>query len=367
MSFTLNDLVLFLYFSLYTIIFSISIIAMRKNSRCIDITNLVFISLFFVVFIFNRNGFGVDEPVYLDYYVSYSNSAEFPFGFSFEFLYLALINMGVGYNSFNDVICLLYFFITLILVFVFVSENNKSFILISFLFTSVSIDLSFNTYRQAFAVLFYIFSLFSFINKRFFYGLVLSLISCGFHWSVAILFLLFMLSRFISETLSFKLLLLSFLLHICSLFFDMSLMSVWRLITSFLPNDFPFMFAVERYIDKDANLFFSSSLLARLSLLIPVLFLLIWSILCFNRICNRWILPLVAIISLFAFLFLGMPYSFRNYYWLLPLFPFLLIVDDRYFCLFKQFFIKYISPLYIYLWGTVGFFSSAIIRMLYLS
>ncbi|HIF9170568.1 TPA: EpsG family protein [Photobacterium damselae] len=348
-----------LFFFLY-IVLLLGCIYSLENKK-VDIIVFIAISAVFFIFILNRIGLGVDEYTYrsaYSYYLTQPNYFKFEYGF--HFLYYILKEVGISTESFNNIISLLFFLLTLLTVLITVSKGYRSIVLISLIFSGFYIDCIFNAYRQGFAVLFIILSIHFYKKKRLIKFIVSSFLAIGFHWSsILILFFVF-ISNIIPDKILKKILLFLIFMHIFVIFFKVNIFEIFDykvLINLNLKN---LSDAISSYIMKGGDSFYDYNLSWRLITIFPILFSLIFTYI--NYKYNLINCKIFVVIMMYSFVFIGMAYGFRNYYWALPIFSFLIpdLISNT-----KKWKV-YSLLLYLPIWCFIGFFYSSILPMVYL-
>ncbi|WP_390904870.1 EpsG family protein [Vibrio rarus] len=320
-----NEL-LTLYFLVYICLLLLSLYANYKKSKIIDNTTFVLSVIIFILFIYSRDGYGVDEPTYLKAYVDYvSSPSNFRFDYSFRTLYWLLSVLDVSPTAFNEVIVLLMLAFVSCIVWIFTSSQSRSITLVLLLFSSTYLDLFFNAYRQAYALLFLLFSFSFLFRQKLALFFVLAVISFGFHWSVLVVYILYIISRLISLKWLKYILYTSIIFTLIALFRPLGIIGSIVYIVNFLPSNLfgDNLNRILMYLQSTEYSFYSLNLFGRIPTIMPVMVALFFSAFFFESIKkSRW-LPLIILLSVYCVLLLEMAFSFRNYYWLLPLFPFL--------------------------------------------
>lgn len=326
------------------------------------------IATIYVFFSLIRSGYGVDEPTYLLTYKEYLQSGELYFEFAFNFLYSLFSFLGVEPEYFNKIIGLLFVLFICWIVSTFIRPPLRSLALLFFLFSPVTLDFVYNGYRQGFALLFVLTAVLFFDSRRYARGFLCLIAAVGFHWSAIIAASILLLQRFMSrrkiKTLSFILLFFSLIaivtpLGILGLFSD--LLEPFRQV-------FPDSLVVKKailYINANdiEKSFYGLNFFGRLPLSVSIvsfLFVLILYENCFSDVIYKY----SVLVMSYALLLLEMSYSFRNYYWVLPLLPLLMICVLERRCDNVAFTVPLIVILNVLVVVT-GYYTSDIIYMLY--
>ena len=357
----ISDIDFFLFFLIFLLLVFFSIFSIIKSSIFIDRAVFYFSFFLFILFILNKTGYGVDEITYLNSYKDFLvNNDGFKFEVGFEVLYgiLELINVSPIY--FNNIISIL----LLTLMFFVVNKvitKNRSIVFLMIIFSGLYLDLSFNIYRQAFSCLFFILSIYYFTErndkKKFFLFFVLSI---SFHWSVSIIYVLFILLFLLPKSIYKKLLLLLIILHVIVIIYPINVIKhidftfLERLGIEDISN------GIKGYILYSEGSFYNTSFVWKIITLFPVIYSSLF--IYFNYRNDKYINYYILLI-LYSFVFIGMSYSFRNYYWAIIFVPFI--------------FSKYISNkidyniifiiIFMVVNAILGFYSSSILKLIYLS
>ncbi|MCD9477030.1 EpsG family protein [Photobacterium phosphoreum] len=357
----ISDINFFLFFLIFLFLVFFSVFSIIKSSIIIDRTIFYFSFFLFVLFILNKTGHGVDEITYLNSYKDFlvnKNGFKFEIGFEILYDFLELINLNPIY--FNSIISIL----LLTLMFFVVNKvvtKNRSIVFLMLIFSGLYLDLSFNIYRQAFSCLFFILSIYYFTErkdkKNFFLFFVISI---SFHWSVSIIYVIFILLFLFPKSIYKKLLLLSIILHFIVIIYP---------INGIKYIDFTFLEmlgigdisnGIKGYILNSDGSFYNTTFVWKIIILFPVIYSSIF--IYFNYRNDKYINYYILLI-LYSFVFIGMSYSFRNYYWAIIFIPFI--------------FSKYISNkvdynlifiiIFMIVNAILGFYSSSILKSIYLS
>lgn len=360
-----NNVVLFEYFLIFLTLCLSSFIATIKKLKNLDSIVFVFSIVFFIFFITQRNGLGVDEKTYLDAYESYLIDPEtYRFEFGFLVLFKIYSALGIETDYFNNATALIMLLCSIGMVKSIVPSGYRgvSFIIISF--TSIYVDFMFNAYRQGFSCIFLILSLHFFNYKKYIRGVFFSILSLGFHWSAAIIVIFYLMSLFVGFRFLIVPLLLSLILHISAILINIDLLSIVnssifeKLNIKVLSN------AINKYINAGDESFYTYTLFWKISTVFPMIALLFFIAYNWNKVLSSDpISRLVIILSCYCFMLINMAYSFRNYYWVIP---FTFLVVNRVFTSGRSNNFNYIFIyVFIVLNGVIGFFNSSIIPMVY--
>ncbi|WP_413506108.1 EpsG family protein [Photobacterium phosphoreum] len=355
-----NDVILFLYFVIYVFLLIGSFYILKNKNKISDNILVAVISTVFFVFILNRTGLGVDEVTYRNAYSTYlTYSNDFKFEYSFEFLFFLLKEFGVEVKSFNNVISYLFLFLTIFTVYKAIKPNYRSIVLVSFLFSGVYIDSIFNAYRQGFSILFVILAMIYFEKKDFKYFILNVLIAVGFHWSSILIILFVLISVFLSDKILKKAVLLLIVLHIIILIYPINIFDVFNYSLLINSNLKTLSDAITSYIINGGESFYDYNITWKLITIFPVISSLTFIYIKYpdNSIKAKVFVILIG----YSFIFIGMAYGFRNYYWALPVFSFLIPELTRNSDKIYRGFLC----CYLLLWCFIGFFYSSILPMIY--
>ncbi|OBU45379.1 hypothetical protein AYY26_02980 [Photobacterium phosphoreum] len=344
-----DDISFFLFITLIIISILMYSMAPYINNK-IDCFFVFIISIVFICLCFYKNGLGVDELSYLNAYKLYEYR-DFKWGLGFYLLYGALHFLGVNNEYFNVSMQICYLIVALLMVVIFVKKDIKSLCLLYVLFTYWAIDFEFNLYRQGFASLFILMAILSYKRSWKNCSYFLFIVAISFHWSSCLIFIIFLLSIF-SKQLPYKKILIFINIIIVLMFLHK--FGIFEKIVYFISGlsfDSSFIKAVNDYYllskSKDMSIY-DMSFFGRLPLVIMILSFSFISSVIYKK--NNFIL----FIFIYCLLFLEMPYSFRNLYWLFILYP-ILISDFRDFKsntstirIFTIFYILIQIPLYFF-------------------
>lgn len=303
----------------------------RNKSKELDVVLLLSVGLFYVFLVLSRNGFGVDESTYRNAYESYIASFDsFEFEYSFRFIYYILFCFDVSPNDFNNVICFLYIFFACFVIMKTVQSPYRSLCFLFFMFSSVSLDFIFNAYRQGFSFLSMFLSISLFERNKKSQSLLWLIVAIGFHWSVVIVLMSFVVAKFLPRK-DFRWW-LSILMLITVVAFTtpigiLAIISDWFTqfsFGSFYADKVQVYLLVEKFTIYDLNFF------GRLPFAINALVLLIF-VMVFSRCIAPFWVVFVILLNLYCVLFLEMSYGYRNYYWVTPFFAFLTVFVLEYY------------------------------------
>lgn len=360
-----NNILLFYYFLFFMVFTAGSFLATVKKLKSIDSILFYCIFIFFIVFIFLRNGFGVDEPTYLEAYKKFLvNPNSFRFEYAFLILFKIYSFVGIPESQFNNATALCMLFCAAWMIQVLVQRGYRALSFIILVFTSIYVDLMFNAYRQGFSCIFLILSVYYLNQRNLYKGVFFAICSLGFHWSAGIILLIYIFSLFISHRLMFLLLVVSLVLHLASLVINIDLLYIISNLGFEKLNITVLNNAIAKYIVAGDGSFYSYTFFWKVSSLFPMIALLFFIVYNWGLLGKDPVVRLILLLSIYCFIFINMAYSFRNYYWLIP---FSFLVVDKVFtndsprrnanCFFVY--------IFIILNCIIGFFSSSIIPMIY--
>jgi len=356
-----------LFFLVAIVIFLISIIITSNNfnNKKSDIILSIGIVIIYLMINFNREGVGTDEPNYLSFYLYYQiNPENFYYGFSFEAIYFLFDFFGVSEKNFNFYFSSIYPLLAFWAVFFCVDKPYKAIILFAFLFSNFSADFTFNVYRHGLAACVLIISLQYFFKKQYVLFLIFAAIGYGLHWSIFIPYSFFIIGYFLSTINVFRLLCLGFILNFSAIFINFNLFEVFHSVISLVSNDNVLYKKISSYILYSTNSFYDNNIFGKLKFMIPVLFTYGYAIYNVEQLKKFNWFPLFTLLGLYSFLLLDMSYSFRNYYWFLIFFPFMLThIHKTRSTNLKLSSLVYFS--YVLVWAFLGFFSSSLMPMIY--
>lgn len=325
---TYNEITIFIFCSLFILAFLISQTA-KYDSKKIDFFFVFCLVMIFSFVILYRNGFGVDEPFYLLKY-DYFFESEFNLGWGFYGIFYLLRFLGVASENFNNVMVFLYLIASTLFVIGFIKTNDKAVCLLFLLFTYVSIDFSFNVYRQGLAVVFLLITIFSFNNKNYLLACFFALFTLSLHWTSPLILAAFFVSNFFSLKKYRLILAVILVLTSFSFLVPPRILPVIMGLISNLPFEADFITNASYYYEISSysgNTIYDMSYWGRVPLFYIISGFILSSLFLFRS--NSFIVLLL----LYSLIFIDMPYSFRNYYWVLSLYPLLIyyfMVDGGY-------------------------------------
>lgn len=297
----------------------------KYKAREVDIFFSFFISIFYIIIIFTRSGFGVDEPTYRLAYENYLvNPLNFEFEYSFELLYFLFKNLGINAEGFNNSIGFIYIALAWAAVFFSIKSPFRSMCLLFLLFNSVFLDFIFNGYRQGLAFLVFIIAVSLYQKRHVIKSIVFFFFSLGFHWSAAIVIAIFFTSRL---TLGIKIkwaLYVVMVLNIYIFSVEPAFISVMAKSISSLSLSSDISQKIEFYLMSSKFTIYDMGIIGRMILLlIPSLALILFVVYFYEYIPKIWV-NLVVFISFYCIALIEMSYSYRNFYWLIPMAPFII-------------------------------------------
>lgn len=294
------------------------------NRRSYNYISFFFSFVAIVCFIFSRKGLGIDEPTYLSGYLSVLNN-DYTKLFSdigFNYLNYTLSFIGINIYSYNNVVPLLYVLIIGTMILFGVNKKYISTVFVFFIFTGTNIDFMFNAYRQAYSFAFFTLGILIDRGKSRYNFIVILIffISFLFHWSAIVAISIYYLSQLISDKNIFKMTLPILIFANVSVFINFEWLSIISDIISFIGFDNEKMIRVIAYTNDKATTgkLYDLNYFGRLLLMIPVFFI---SILIYFSVLYDVRTKLVkysVLYILFCTFFIGMSFSFRNYYWIFP-------------------------------------------------
>lgn len=297
----------------------------KYKAREVDVCFSFFISIFYIIIVFTRSGFGVDEPTYRLAYENYLvNPLDFEFEYSFELLYYLFKYFGINVEEFNNSIGFIYIALAWAAVFFSIKSPFRSMCLLFLLFNSVFLDFIFNGYRQGLAFLVFIIAVSLYQKRQVIKSIVFLFVSLGFHWSVAIVIAIFFISRL---TLSIRVKWVLYVVIGLNIYFflvEPAFISVMAKLMSSLSLSSDFAQKIEFYLLSSRFTMYDMGIIGRIILfLIPLLVLVLFVIYFYEYIPKLWV-NLVVFISFYCIALIEMSYSYRNFYWLIPMTPFII-------------------------------------------
>ena len=312
------------------ILFSVfAIYASGRNNKTLDNLLTFAILIFFIFIDYYRSGYGVDEPSYANTFIDFKKNVDsFPYDFSFYALYYFIDIIAIPNEYFNKTIGCIYLIILYLSILRVTDGNYRAIHFILIAFSYVSLDFIFNAYRQGFSFLFLYISIYEFFNKRYIKGGILATISAGFHWSSLIVVAMYFTSKFIKDKHAYYLILLTIPFIAVSMFFPLGILKYSGMLISFLPFGESFSTHLNAYLDisnVQSSSIYALNVFGRIPLASAVIGCLSFILIFYNKINDRRIIPLIALLSTYGLLFMEMAYSFRNFYWMLPFFSLVMI------------------------------------------
>jgi len=321
----LSNQATFLLFFVQMILMVIVFFTILNNKKASDVSVLGIITAIYIIFIWSRDNFGTDEFTYRYYYSQFlDNSDSFQFEFSFYYLFSILRFFGVSVNEFNNTVATAYVALAACTANYCAKGNSRSLILYFYLFSSVSLDFIFNIYRQGFSFLFACLFIYSVLNERKKLACVFIFIAIGFHWSSIIILIACVISKIVKRK---QKLLFCIILAISLLAFvvPLHLADIFRLLSRMPLVSIDFLNHIGNYLSGEmGNNYYELSFNGRFTFIIfPVISIAGFCLYFYSKI-DALLFNIIMILILYSLLFLEMSYSFRNYYWVMGLLPFIL-------------------------------------------
>lgn len=320
----LKDHTLFLFFILHlALLFLVCFISCR-TSKGVDRVGVLTIALSYILIVFTRQGLGVDETTYRIAYESYlADPDSVEFEYSFKFLMYCFQKLAIAPEIFNNLIGCLYILFISLLVLYAVKSPYRSLCILFFLFSAVSFDFIFNAYRQGFAFIFVLASLLAYNSKRISAALIFIIIAVGFHWSSLIIPLLLLGFKLVPAKYVKSILTIVILMTVVGFIFPLGILPSLNKILNVIPLKNHYLDKIGFYLTTSESSIYDLNLFGRLPLLVSTLVILVFCRCCYKNIDFIWV-KLITVVGLYCLIFMEMSFSFRNYYWLLPLFPFVM-------------------------------------------
>lgn len=320
----LKDNYLLMFFLLHLSLAVIALFISIKGSKGVDKLGLIIVSASYVLIVFARPGLGVDETTYRVAYETYlSNPNMVEFEYSFKTLFYFFKIAEVTPEVFNNTMCCLYIMLMTILVLFTVQSSFKTLCLLIFLFSAVSLDFIFNAYRQGFAFIFVFASLIFYKGNKRLLSALFIIIAIGFHWSSIFIPMLMFCFRIFSKNRVKQILSIVILLTTVGFIVPLGILSTLNKVLTTIPFKNIYIEKISFYLTTSESSIYALNLFGRLPLLVNTLLLLVICRLFLKYIDYFWI-KLVTAVGIYCFIFMEMSFSFRNYYWLLPFFPFVI-------------------------------------------
>jgi hypothetical protein len=359
-----NSSVVFLFLiHLTLLLFSISIVV--ANFKSADKFFVIIIATFYLLFNYSRSGYGVDEPTYLETYIDYLHTNTFYFEYCFNIMYEVFGFLGVTAENFNKIYSSLFIILSLIIIQRNISSPYKSLCLLFFLFFATTLDFVFNAYRQGISFLFVLMALFSIQKDMKVKGTILLVIALGFHWSSIVVFLAVLLQRFLSKRIAIIINLLLILLTLVSFFIPLHIVPAMSFMLNHINNGSPYIVRAINYLNSPEASFYGLNFLGRLPLIASIMSLLIVMYF-YKHAVSRFYYNYTMVMMAYCLIFLEMSYSFRNYYWILPLLPFLMVdIIKHSKCNQERYTNIMIMSLVHIILSIAGYYTSGIIIMIY--
>ncbi|WP_409242619.1 EpsG family protein [Enterobacter hormaechei] len=319
-----HNLNVFLFFILHFALLCWSVASVHLNSKKLDHICFIMVFICYILINVSRTGYGVDEPTYLETYKEYLSTGTLHFEYSFNFMYYLFSLLDISPDFFNKTYSTLFLILSVYVVGKFIDSPYKSLCLIFFLFFSTTLDFVFNAYRQGIAVLFILMSLFSFNKNNKTLGVILFAIGLGFHWSAVVVLLALLLRKLLSVNLAVKINVLLIGLTIVASFFPLHIIPSISTILQMTAGSSPYVSRAINYLNSSEASFYGLNFLGRLPLIITILTMTIMLYI-YRRGINKYYYTFSILMLSYCLILLEMSYSFRNYYWILPMYPFLMV------------------------------------------
>lgn len=314
-----NSLII-LFSLLHIVVVFIGMAVAYTNSKRFDSVGVIVVGLLYVVLNYSRTGLGVDEPVYLEAYKDFISSGVLHFEYSFNSIYYLLSLANVQPEYFNTTISNLFILFSIVMITRCVEKPYQTIGLVFFLFFSITLDFIFNAYRQGLAFLFVALSLSYFSKNRKKISLLMFIIGLGFHWSSIIVAMAVLARRFISLRLAIRLNVIILVLTLVAAIVPLKIIPFISSVLLLGSFGSPYVLKITHYLDSPIAYFYDLNMLGRMPLIMTVIATLTY-IYIYRRVIPVFYYKLVIILMLYCLLFLEMSYSFRNYYWVLPVLP----------------------------------------------
>ncbi|WP_270656137.1 EpsG family protein [Aeromonas sp. Y293-4] len=298
--------------------------AIYLNDRRVDYVTFCFVILFYVLLILTRAGYGTDELVYRAAYNDYLNSSSnFDFEYSFRFLFEIFKFFGVKSEYFNNAIGMLHLFLISLIIVRHIKSPYRSLCMVFLVFNYVSLDLMFNIYRQGLALWVLLLAIFSFLEKKILYFFIFAFVSVGFHWSAGLIIGLFIISNInYNYGLKHSITVLTCVVVFVFMVEPKILTLLIDLISMLSLSEF-LVAKLRFYLDSDNSSLYDLNVFGRVNnLIMPFLFLIFTQI--FYERIPRQLTRFIVLVNVYCVVFIEIAYSYRNYYWLLLLLPFLI-------------------------------------------
>lgn len=314
-----NSLIV-LFFLLHIVVIFVGMAIAYTNSKHCDNIGVLIVAIVYFALNLTRTGLGVDEPVYLEAYKDYIQQGILHFEYSFNAVYYLLSMANVGPEYFNITISTLFIIFSIMMIVKCVEKPYRTIGLVFFLFFSITLDFIFNAYRQGLAFLFVALSLHYYSSNRKRMSLLMFIIGLGFHWSSIVVAMAVVLCRFISVRLAVRLNVVVIFLTLVAAMIPLKIIPLISKILLLGSFGSPYVLKITHYLDSPIAYFYDLNLLGRMPLIISVIATLSY-VYIYRNFIPEFFYKLIIILMVYCLLFLEMSYSFRNYYWVLPLMP----------------------------------------------
>lgn len=146
------------------------------------------------------------------------------------------------------------------------------------------------------------------------------IIGLGFHWSSIVVAIAIFLCRFISIRLAMRLNIAIMFLTLVAALVPLKIIPLISKILFIGSFGSPYILKITRYLDSPIAYFYDLNMLGRMPLIISVIATLLY-VYIYRNFIPEFLYKLIIVLMVYCLLFLEMSYSFRNYYWVLPLMP----------------------------------------------
>lgn len=323
----LDDFVLLLMFIIQICFFVISYYVTTRNIRHADTVISFILFLFFTILVLARPGLGSDEPTYRDAYIlykDYPNSVDFELGY--KFLMQVLLYFNVDAIDYNNTVSIIYLFLVFLFSVTMIPPPYRLLYLSLFLFSSLSLDFMFNVYRQGLSSIIVLFSIGFFLRKSRVVALVTAILATCFHWSAIIFYTVFVISFFLLCLNSKKSYSLLIVLTFIAFMQPLGIVDALFSFIDAMSFESLYVEKIHFYLNSGVASFYELNIVGRTYVGLNIIFSLVWCRLFYNYI-PPFFSSLSLLLAAYGLIFLEMSYSFRNYYWLLSLFPLLVIMS----------------------------------------
>lgn len=326
--FIFSSPIIFLTFLIYVVLLACVIAVIILNARKFDFLLFCAVAAIYIFLNLIRSGYGVDEPTYSLTYKEYIQSGRLDFEFAFNFLYAVFSKVGIESSNFNKAFGCFYVVLSSCVIFTFIRPPLRSITLLLFLFFPVTLDFMFNGYRQGVAFLFILSAIFCFNGRRYAYGGLFLIVALGFHWSSLIAIIVLFLQRFIPREKITPLIIILLFVTVISAVIPLGILQFFSgILDSFsqLMPDAPIVKKAVLYINANdmSKSFYGLNMIGRLPLIFNIIVFL-GLIIFYRKLIPDVFYKYAVCFMLYSSLLLEMAYSFRNYYWVLPMCPFLM-------------------------------------------